>query len=326
MPAIRIDMRKLKDALRLKFEGGQSHQQIAGALGISKGVVTKYVGLAVAAALDWPAIAAMDEATLERRLLASPRPSDLYAQPDYGRIHRELARKGVTLMLLWEEYAVECCQHTGSAILPIPWAPTLMRNCKHGHIPVDDLIHHRVRKVLEVVVPGAILVFRPVLCRFAQPINGIKQIGLERSGSNWASLEIPKERFARLCLRFRQHFNVEGTHRELRRWRTSAQGAVCTRPARNSARRRLTSARHRSETVASSAVSRLSRRATAKAERSSAGRPRTSSRRWSTRAFMVFSLAPRVPCGKGSMDNLSIDADTLLPRLRRAVVCRSFLR
>ena len=67
MPALRINMRKLKDALRLKFEGGQSHQQIANALGISKGVVTKYVGLAVAAALDWAAIAAMDEATLERR-------------------------------------------------------------------------------------------------------------------------------------------------------------------------------------------------------------------------------------------------------------------
>ncbi len=66
-------MRKIKDALRLKFEGGQSHQQIASALGLSKGVVTKYVGLAVAAALDWQAIAAMDEATLERRLLAPRR-------------------------------------------------------------------------------------------------------------------------------------------------------------------------------------------------------------------------------------------------------------
>jgi predicted transcriptional regulator len=42
-------MCKLKDALRLKFEGGQSHQQIANALAISKGVVTKYVGLAVTA-------------------------------------------------------------------------------------------------------------------------------------------------------------------------------------------------------------------------------------------------------------------------------------
>ena len=100
-------MRKLKDALRLKFDGGLSHQQIAGALGISKGVVTKYAGLAVAAGLDWVAIAAMDEAALERCLLASPRPSDIYAQADYGRIHQELGRKGVTLMLLWEEYCAQ---------------------------------------------------------------------------------------------------------------------------------------------------------------------------------------------------------------------------
>ena len=107
MAAPRINMRKLKDALRLKLEGSQSHQQIALALGISKGVVTKYVGLAVAAGLDWPAILAMDEAALERRLLPAPRPSDVYAVADYGRIHQELRRKGMTLALLWEEYCAQ---------------------------------------------------------------------------------------------------------------------------------------------------------------------------------------------------------------------------
>ena len=34
-------MRKIKDVLRLKLEAQLSHQQIAAALGISKGVVTK---------------------------------------------------------------------------------------------------------------------------------------------------------------------------------------------------------------------------------------------------------------------------------------------
>ena len=113
--------RKLKDALRLKFDGGLSHQQIAGALGISKGVVTKYVGLAVAAGLDWQAIAAMDEAALERRLLASPRPGDSYAQADYGRIHQELGRKGVTLMLLWEEYCAQVGDEHSAANPVKPW-------------------------------------------------------------------------------------------------------------------------------------------------------------------------------------------------------------
>jgi transposase len=100
-------MRKIKDVLRLKLEAGLTHEQVAAALRISKGVVTKYLTLAGAAGLDWVAMAAMDEAELERRLLAKPvRPSD-YVMPDYGRIHQELRRKGMTLMLLWEEHQAE---------------------------------------------------------------------------------------------------------------------------------------------------------------------------------------------------------------------------
>ena len=106
-------MRKLKDALRLKLEAGQSHQQIADSLAISKGVVTKYVGLAVAAGLDWPAVQALDEASLERRLLSTAQQAPAYARPDYGRIHQELRRKGLTLMLLWEEYCAQVSdEHT----------------------------------------------------------------------------------------------------------------------------------------------------------------------------------------------------------------------
>lgn len=100
-------MRKIKDVLRLKLDAKLSHQQIAAALGISKGVVTKYVGLAAAAGLDWEAVQEADEAALERRLLVAPeRPRD-HVQPDYGRLHQELRRKGMTLMLLWEEYRAD---------------------------------------------------------------------------------------------------------------------------------------------------------------------------------------------------------------------------
>ncbi|HJW82007.1 MAG TPA: IS21 family transposase [Thiobacillus sp.] len=107
MPAPRIIMRKIKDVLRLKLDAKLSHQQIAAALGISKGVVTKYVGLAAAAGLDWQSVRDADEAALERRLLVAPeRPRD-HVQPDYGRLHQELRRKGMTLMLLWEEYRAD---------------------------------------------------------------------------------------------------------------------------------------------------------------------------------------------------------------------------
>ena len=51
-------MRKIKDVLRLKLDALLSHEQIAGSLGISKGVVAKYVGLAAAAGLTWPDVQA----------------------------------------------------------------------------------------------------------------------------------------------------------------------------------------------------------------------------------------------------------------------------
>ena len=80
-------MRKIKDVLRLKLDALLSHEQIAGSLGISKGVVAKYVGLAAAAGLTWTDAQACDEITLERRLLASPQRPGAHVQPDYGRTH-----------------------------------------------------------------------------------------------------------------------------------------------------------------------------------------------------------------------------------------------
>ena len=106
MPTPRINMRKLKDALRLKLLVQQSHQQIATALGIAKGSVTKYCTLAATAGLDWSAIEAMSQTDLERRLFGVSKVCT-FARPDYGRIHQELRRKGVTLMLLWQEYSAQ---------------------------------------------------------------------------------------------------------------------------------------------------------------------------------------------------------------------------
>jgi biotin operon repressor len=61
-------MRKIKDVLRLKLDAQLSHRQIAAALGMSKAAVTKYLGLAAAAGLDWSTVQRIVEAALERRL------------------------------------------------------------------------------------------------------------------------------------------------------------------------------------------------------------------------------------------------------------------
>jgi transposase len=61
-------MRKITEVLRLKFEAKLSHDQVACAVGLSKGVVGKYVSLAKAQGLSWPLPEGMDEAALEARL------------------------------------------------------------------------------------------------------------------------------------------------------------------------------------------------------------------------------------------------------------------
>jgi transposase len=104
MPQQRMDIRMIKDILRLKYSGGLSHEAIARSLSISKGVVAKYLGLAGAAGLDWEATAELDEASLERRLLGRSSAETAVVEPDFAGVHIELRRKGVTLMLLWQEY------------------------------------------------------------------------------------------------------------------------------------------------------------------------------------------------------------------------------
>jgi transposase len=49
----------------------------------------------------------LSEAELERRLLGRNPDEVRIVEPDFGRVHLELRRKGVTLTLLWQEYRAE---------------------------------------------------------------------------------------------------------------------------------------------------------------------------------------------------------------------------
>ena len=79
-----------------------SHEQIAHTLTISKGVVAKYVGLASAAGLDWAhgrSRRSGARTPADGGFRAARRRARLGPHPPRTR------RKGVTLMLLWQEYA-----------------------------------------------------------------------------------------------------------------------------------------------------------------------------------------------------------------------------
>lgn len=107
MAAQRVAMRNIKECLRLKFEADLSHDKIARALQLSKGVVSKYIKAARDTGIEWPALALLDEAALGAALIPAAKVVHTRGDrvlPDVITLHRELRRKGVTLQLLWEEY------------------------------------------------------------------------------------------------------------------------------------------------------------------------------------------------------------------------------
>jgi len=97
-------MKKIIEVLRLKHDARLSHEKIACACGLSKGVVGKYVSATQALGLTWPLPDDVDEARLEALLFPARQPSGRLVEPDYFQMHQALKRKGVTLQLLWAEY------------------------------------------------------------------------------------------------------------------------------------------------------------------------------------------------------------------------------
>ena len=176
-------------------------------------------------------------------------------------------------------------------LLPISREAPLVGNRQNGYLSATNLVHHRIREVFEVIAMRPVVIPGPVACRLGQAVDRLNHGGAERIRGQWAAFEVPEKCRANFSFRIRKDSDCESSHREPRRCFTSDQGRGRTAPERNSSRRRFTSARHASEMLAVSASSRLSSNATATAERSSAGSARTSSKTWSTRAFMGTSLA-----------------------------------
>lgn len=99
-------MRKIRDVLRLRHEAGLSQEKVARAVGISKGAVAKYLSLSKAQGLGWPLPDDLDDTALEQLLFPVAKTPVRLVEPDFPTIHQELKRKGVTLHLLWSEYAI----------------------------------------------------------------------------------------------------------------------------------------------------------------------------------------------------------------------------
>ncbi len=98
-------MRFIREVLRLAFGVGLSLREIERSLSISHVTASGYVARAREAGLSWPLPEQLDDGALARLLFPRPAPSSTgQPVPDWAHVHRELRRKGVTRILLWQEY------------------------------------------------------------------------------------------------------------------------------------------------------------------------------------------------------------------------------
>ena len=144
MPAERAPMRKVREVLRLKHALGASDRQIAHSLGVSRSTIAEYLRRAAVIGITWPVPQELDDAELERRLFT---PAALAGHPerplpDWHQVHKELKRRGVTLLLLWEEYRGEHADGYGYSRfsdLYRGWRKTISPTMRQTHGPAEKL-------------------------------------------------------------------------------------------------------------------------------------------------------------------------------------------
>src|SRR3981189_892654 len=123
MPAERVAMRQAREIIRLKFSAGLPTREIARRLRVAastvRGTLRRFEGVG----LSWPLPVGMSDGDLEAALYANhgtKRGHRRHAEPDWPTVHRELKRKHVTLVIVWDEYIAA---NPGGDSYSAVWAP-----------------------------------------------------------------------------------------------------------------------------------------------------------------------------------------------------------
>ncbi len=96
-----------REILRLNSLG-YSQRQIASSVRSSRDTVSQICRLAVIHDLEWPLPDEIANQVIRETFFPSELDSNSRRVPDYAKMHRELAKPGVTLTLLWAEYCETC--------------------------------------------------------------------------------------------------------------------------------------------------------------------------------------------------------------------------
>lgn len=96
-----------REIIRLKCQNF-SNQRVASSCGSSRNTVSDVWALAQQKGLSWPIPESLTNQDIGQLLFPERHSSKNRKMPDYEYIHKELAKPGVTLSLLWAEYCAKC--------------------------------------------------------------------------------------------------------------------------------------------------------------------------------------------------------------------------
>jgi transposase len=100
-------MTNYREILRLHSRG-ISQRGIAASCQCSRNTVKRVLARAKETSIGWPLKDDLTDGDLEKLLFPDSTPSVSRRQPDLEYIHKEMAKSGVTLRLLWTEYCTSC--------------------------------------------------------------------------------------------------------------------------------------------------------------------------------------------------------------------------
>jgi hypothetical protein len=114
--------------------------------------------------ITWPTPDGLDDTELERRLFTPPTFDEKPARPlpDWSHVHKELKRRAVTLLLLWEEYRAEHTDGYGysrfcdlyrdwcKTISPTMRQTALCGHARGGPMPAERAPMRKIREVLRL--------------------------------------------------------------------------------------------------------------------------------------------------------------------------------
>ncbi len=158
MPAERLEMRRVREILRYRFEQGLGHKSIAVRVGAAPSTVRETLRRAAIAELSWPLGDDISDAVLEAALYKAGGTKTGHRrspEPDWTQVHRELKRKHMTLQILWDEYISrypEGYRYSRFCDLYRGWAMKLPVTMRQDHAAGDKLFVDYAGDTVTVVV------------------------------------------------------------------------------------------------------------------------------------------------------------------------------